>query len=97
MPETPRQIAKRVLPGWKVVKTSKAPKAVGPADVSTPSLTALRKAYGLERAKIKEGFASASAEDADTEFVVMEPPSDNDHVGRKVVVVSKGKAVAVQG
>lgn len=97
MPDTPRQIASRLLPGWKVVRTRKTEQKAAPADAQTPGLETLRSAYGIEGAKVTEGFASASSSDSDTEFVIMEPPAGQESVGRKVVVVSNGKAVAVQG
>jgi hypothetical protein len=97
MPDTPRQIASRLLPGWKVVRTKKTPRGAAAADSQTPGLETLRAAYGLKAAKVTEGLASASSSDSDTEFVIMEPPAGQESVGRKVVVISNGKAVAVQG
>ncbi len=97
MAETPRQIAKRILPGWKVVRTGKADRAEAGSDTQTPSLDVLRQAYDLKPTRVGEGFAAASGAGDEAEFVVMEPPADQQRVGRKVVVVSNGRAIAVQG
>ena len=98
MAKNPRDVAKQALPGWKVVRAKKDAGAAGAADVRAPSLSALRKAYGMKSSsKVPDGLAAASSGTGDTEYVVMEPPASEASVGRKVVVVSNGKAIAVQG
>jgi hypothetical protein len=98
MAKSPREVAKQALPGWKVVRARKnTPVATG-VDVRAPSLSALRKAYGMKSSsKVPDGLAAASTGTGETEYVVMEPPAGETAVGQKVVVVSNGKAIAVQG
>ena len=97
MAKSPREVARQALPGWKIVRSQKSVPAVAP-DVRAPSLTALRKAYGMKSGgKVPDGLAAASSGQGETEYVVMEPPSGQAEVGRKVVVVSNGRAIAVQG
>jgi hypothetical protein len=98
MDKTPSEIAEQILPGWKAVRTGGASDTHVDADAQTPSLDALRKAYGITVTKRMEGLVSASgAEEEEAAFVVLEPPAGEPRVGRKVVVVSNGRAIAVQG
>jgi hypothetical protein len=98
MAKNPREAAKQVLPGWKVVRSSKSQPEVPAADARAPSLGVMRRAYGLKtRGKVPDGLAAASSGQGETEYVVMEPPAGDQAVGRKVVVVTNGKAIAVQG
>lgn len=97
MAKSPNEVARQALPGWKVVRGKKATPAAAP-DVRAPSLTALRKAYGMKSGgRVPDGLAAASSGLGETEYVVMDPPEGQGGVGRKVVVVSNGKAIAVQG
>ncbi len=98
MTKTSTEVAQDALPGWKVVrgrkeKVSRADRAQG----GTPDLSELRRRYLGEASVATDVFASASSlgED-DTEYVVMEPEgSASDQ--RRVVIVSRGRAVAIQG
>ena len=98
MTKTSTEIAQEALPGWKVVrgpkdKVSRADLAQG----STPDLAELRQRYLGDAAATADAFASASSLGEDeSEYVVMEP-ADASGGQRRVVVVSRGRAVAIQG
>lgn len=96
MAKSPRKVAEETLPGWKVARGEATVGAK--ADARAPSLTAFRKAYGLQtKPRAADGLSGASFGQGDVEFLVMEPPAAQSAVGRKVVVVANGKAIAVQG
>lgn len=98
MAKNPREVARQALPGWKVVRAGKGLAVAAAADVRAPALSVLRKAYGMKSSsKVPDGLAAASSGTGETEYVLMEPPAGEAAVGRKVVIVSNGKAIAVQG
>jgi hypothetical protein len=94
------EIAQEALPGWQVVKgAERSPKQGRPnAQFGSPDLVGLRRRYLGEAAAADLGFASASNMTAgDTEFVEMVPPGPNKEGERRVVIITNGKAVAIQG
>jgi hypothetical protein len=101
MSKSIKEIAEEALPGWRVAKPEKRERAAKPrAQVSTPSLKDLRRRYlGEEAAAAHEGFQSAShIEAGSAEYVEMVPKGAEDATQRRrVVIVSKGRAVAIQG
>lgn len=100
MTKTVKEIAEEALPGWKVVRgADRSPKQPRPrAQYGTPDLADLRKRYLGDDVSAGGGFVPASAlTQDDTEFVEMEPSSPNASGHRRVVIISQGKAVAVQG
>ncbi len=101
MSKTINEIAEEALPGWRAVKVQKREHGTKPrAQVGTPNLVDLRRRYlGDEAASSSEGFQSAShMEESSTEYVEMVPKgADEAAQRRRVVIISKGRAVAVQG
>jgi hypothetical protein len=99
MSKTVNEIAEEAMPGWRVVKANRTPrKAVPKAQLGTPDLAELRRRYLGETPAISEGFVPASSmADDDTEYVEMEPQGVSASGKRRVVIISKGKAVAIQG
>jgi hypothetical protein len=100
MDRSANKIAEEALPGWKVIKGRNRQKVsrAGRASLATPDLAELRMRYLGENANVGEGFAPASSLTGDdTEYVVMEPIDPSATEQRRVVVVSNGRAVAIQG
>lgn len=100
MSRTVKEIAEEALPGWKVVRGAdrSAKQARPKAQYVTPDLVDLRKRYLGDDAVQNGGLVSASGVNQDdTEYVEMEPSGPNAHGHRRVVIISNGKAVAVQG
>lgn len=100
MTKSVKEIAEEVMPGWTVVtRAERTPASSVPrAQFRTPDLAELRRRYLGETASLDEGFVPASSlDDDDTEYVEMEPSGPNPQGRRRIVIVSGGKAVAVQG
>lgn len=100
MTKTIDEIAREALPGWEVVKgNARSPKPVRvQAQYGSPDLAELRRRYLGDVAAADLGFVSASSlGQDDTEFVEMTPTGPNGEGQRRVVIISGGKAVAVQG
>ncbi len=103
MTKTTDEIAEAANPGWTVVsrdqrvKRTRAPEVR--ARVGTPDLSDLRRRYlGDAAAAAHDGFKSASSlSEDDTEYVEMMPQGAGPGSQRRTVIISNGKAVAIQG
>lgn len=108
MAKTPEQIAEQVMPGWHAVSEgpTSGPSAT-PArdyDTRTPNLGAMRRKYksvGLAdgaRTKPAEFVAAGPAEPPAVHAVILEPNRrSRGRTRRRVVIVSNGVPIAVQG
>lgn len=101
MAKTVYEIAEEALPGWRVVRGEKpiSQERKPRAQFGTADLAELRRRYLGETTAGSEGFqpASSLSQNEDVDYIVMEPGGANPGERRRVVVVSNGKAVAVQG
>jgi hypothetical protein len=98
------EIAEQFMPGWKAVKPyASDERHQSKADASLPDLAVLRKKYfGDQTAPDSDApeiaNLAADDEDAPSGLISMEQKTPTDaKVGRKVVVVDKGKVRGVQG
>lgn len=103
MTKTTEEIAEAANPGWKVVpRKERAERTNAPevrTRVGTPDLSDLRRRYlGDAAAAAHDGFQSASSlSEDDTEYVEMMPQGAGPGSPRRTVIISNGKAVAIQG
>lgn len=103
MTKTADEIAEAANPGWKVVpREQRAKRSNAPAvraRLGTPDLSDLRRRYlGDVAATAHDGFLSASSLSEDnTEYVEMMPQGAGASSQRRTVIISNGKAVAIQG
>lgn len=97
MTKTAQEIAEEALPGWKAENGPRRTRKSSSADAGTPDIAALRRKYLGEQAADQVGLAPASGyRDDDTEYVVLHRSDDRSGSSR-VVVVSGGRAIAIQG
>ena len=97
MTRTPYEVAEEALPGWTPVRKRERVSRAKSAEVGTPDLAELRRRYLGEDTAAGDDLAPASTiVDEDTEYVVMEREGAAGPQ-RRIVVVSRGRAVAVQG
>lgn len=97
MTKTAQEIAEEALPGWRAEKSRRSPASMPDVDGGTPDIATLRRKYLGEAAGDQVGLVPASGyRDDDTEYVVLHPV-DGDASSSRVVVVSRGRAIAIQG
>lgn len=99
MDKSPTEIALETLPGWEVVKGRERKKVTRSkrATLKTPDVANLHMLYLGRPAPGDDGFAPASQlDDETTEYIVMKPTAGESRE-RRVVVISHGRAVAIQG
>ena len=92
----PEQVAEKAKKHWKAVPPLAADSSRRvPAEAASPELDVLKQKY-FGNASSKSTGTKASKR-TNTTIVLMEPKTPDDRVGRKAVLVDKGKVVGEQG
>ena len=96
---TPESVAEKAKPNWKAIEQGISDRAAkSKPEASSPELDQLRRKYLGENAVADASRTKSKSNKSDTKIVVMEEKNPSDvKVGRKAVVVEKGKVIAEQG